>query len=201
MMSRIGSRPDNAIEAAPTRSSLLKALREKKRMSRSQISKMTRLSTYQVEGLEGEGTKNFLRKFFVYVKALGYKAEDVFKLIESDGHEKTAMFLGGMIGKPVSEMAFEEGVKLLTYLRWDGCFFGQLQLAPGKRLKKESFPAGDRVFGIVCEGTVLIDTLIKQAVYKKDHFFALPGDLPAELINSDPYSQVSILLYSIEYPR
>ena len=180
---------------------LLKALREQKRISRRQISKLTRLSTYQVEGLEGEGTKNFLNKFFTYVKALGYRAEDVFRLIESDYHGEETLVSAGALGKPLSEVIFEDGVKFLTYLRQSGCYFGQLQLAPGKQLRRGFFPASDRVFGIVCEGTVVIDTMVKQSVHKKDHFFGFAGNIPAEFINGDPYIQTSVLLYLIEYPR
>ena len=181
--------------------SFLKHLREKKKVSRTKLSRLTQLSTYQVEGLEGKGTQNILSKIFLCTKALGYKTNDVLNLIESGYREKEAFCSAGMLGRPRSETLFQDGVKLLNYLQENGSYFGQLQLAVGKSLAREHVPSGDIVLGIVREGTLVIDVLASQSVHKKDQFFVLPGSLPVHFINGDGYAQASALIFSVRHPH
>lgn len=178
---------------------LLRFLREKKKVSRAKLSKLTQLSTYQVEGLEGKCTENMLSRVFLCINALGYNINDVLNLIGTGGQK--SVFPRGIITAPRSEINFKEGVKLLTYFHENGNFLCQLQLAVGKNLGRQNFPAGDIVLGIVLEGTLVIDMLAKQTVYKKDHFFILPGNAPADFINGDSFTQASSLLFSVKFPR
>ena len=181
--------------------SFLKHLREKKKVSRTKLSKLTQLSTYQVEGLEGKGTQSVLSKIFLCTKALGYKTHDIMNLMEFGCREKETVCSKGMIGKPRSETIFQEGVKLLNYMQENGNYLGQLQLGVGKSLKREHFPTGDIVFGIVREGTLVVDILVTQSVHKKDQFFVLPGGLPAQFSNGDNYTQLSALIFSVSHPQ
>ncbi len=194
-------RSKKSVGGSATEAPLLKLLREKKKISRTKISKLTQLSTYQVEGLEGKNTQNQIDKIILYIRALGYKVDGVLSLMESGFHETEAKFPRGVLGKPKSETSFQDGVKLLTYLQEKGNFFGQLQLAVGKSMARECFPISDVVLGIVREGTLVIDTFVKQTVHKKDHFFVFPGYLPAEFINGDSFTQASALLFSVKYPH
>ncbi len=186
------------LEETPDNASLLKLLREKKKISRSELSKRTQLTTYQVEGLEGKGAENLLLRILSCVKALGYKADDVLRLIEY-GSGKYSLGEKGTLEKPQHETNFREGVKLLTYFQETGSFFGQLRLAPGKNLNKKQLPPSDIVFGIMYEGVLLIDLLVKQTVYKKNQFFVLPANLPIEFLNPDAYAQTSVLLFCIKF--
>ena len=188
---------DKATDGVP----LLKFLREKKKLSRMELSRLTRLSTYQVEGLEGKGAQSHLARVFLYIKALGYKVEDVVNLMESGFEQKESAFLRGILGKPLHETNFETGIKLLTYLEENGNFLGQLELGVGKVLGKGNFPAGDVLLGVVREGTLVIDLLAKQTVHKKNHFFLFPGSMPVEFSNGDNVCQVSALLFCVTYPR
>ena len=192
-------RTEKTIEEAGAKVPLLKMLREKKKISRTKLSKLTQLSTYQVEGLEGKGAQSLLSRTFLYINALGYNINDVLSLI--DAREKQTVFPRGTLMAPRCETNFREGVKFLTYLQENGLFFGQLQLAVGKGLGRENFPAGDIVLGLVREGTLVIDMLMKQTVYKKDHFFVLPGRLSADCVNGDSFVPVSALIFSIKYPN
>ena len=103
-------------ENPPVNTTTLKILREKKKISRAKISKLTSLSVYQVEGLEGKGVQNQIDKIMLYVRALGYKADDVLNLMDSGCRSTEERHARGMLGTPKSETSFEEGVKLLTYM-------------------------------------------------------------------------------------
>lgn len=181
--------------------SLLKRLRQKKKLSRSELSRRTQLSTYQVEGLEGAGTKKFLRRILMYVQALGYKAEEVIHLMASDCLQKEEALVSGTLGKAKEETTFNAGVKLLIYAEKGGCILCQLDMKSNNAWPRESLPPANLVFGIVREGTLVIHMLAKQAVYKKDHFFVFPGNLPVELQNNDPYAPVLALLFFVKYPQ
>ena len=187
------------LKEAKVEAPLLKVLREKKKFSRTKISKLTQLTTYQVEGLEGKTTENLLSRTFLYINALGYNVNDVLRMI--DLGEKRSIFPKGTLTNPRSETNFGEGVKFLTYFYENGSLFGQLQLAVGKNLGRENFQAADMVLGIVREGTLVIDMIAKQTVHKKDHFFVLPGNTPVDFLNGDSFTQVSALLFSVKFPR
>ena len=189
-----------AVDGTNGNGSLLKLLREKKKVSRTEVSRLTQLSTYQVEGLEGRGSQSHLAKIFLYIKALGYKVEDVFNLIESSLHQKEGKLQRGVLGSPLHEIEFERGVKLSTCVETNGTCFGQLQLAAGKTLMRRSLPMGDAILIVVQEGTLIFDALTKETVYKKNHFLVLPGNLPAELSNGDSFVQLSALLFCINSP-
>ena len=191
--------PKKAVERSNSEASFLKALRQKKKVSRTKLSKLTQLSPYQVEGLEGRNTQSLLSRAFLCINALGYTIHDVLHLIDSGG--KHSAFLKGTLSTPRSETNFAEGVKFLNYLDENGNFFGQLQLEVGKKLGRENFPNGDLVFGIVREGTLVIDMLTKQTVHKKDHFFILPGKSPVDFLNGDSFVRVCVLIFSVRYPH
>jgi hypothetical protein len=182
-------------------SPVLKVLRERRKVSRTQLSNLTQLSTYQVEGLEGKGTQNQLDKVILYIKALGYRVDDVLNLMDSGLHETEVKFPRGALGKPRSETSFQEGIKLSTYLNLRGNFLGLLELAVGKKLGVDNIPESDLVLGIVREGILVIDIFVKQTVYKKDSFFILPGNLAAEFLNGDSFTRTSILLFTVKHPR
>ncbi len=182
------------------RASLLKFLREKKKISRTQLSRLTQLSTYQVEGLEGKGAQNLLDKFFSCTQALGYRPGDVSNVMAS-AYRKTGTGISkGILTKPLSETNFHNGAKISTYVHGKESFFGLLELGVGKNISMQQVHSGDVMFGIIREGTLVIDHLVNQTVHKKDHFFILPGILPAKFINGDSFVQVSILLFSIVHP-
>ena len=179
--------------------SLLKQLREKKKISRTELSKRTRLSTYQIEGLEGLNTQSFLVRIFSYLKGLGYKSGDFARMIESGNRLDFVSRLRGSLLDPLSETVFREGVKLFTYLEENELFLGSIQLATGQSLKREKIRAG-MIIGIVREGVLVIDFLVKQAVYKKDHFFIFPENCPFEFVNGDSFSSTTVLILSIAHP-
>ena len=181
--------------------SLLKVLREKKRISRTELSKRTKLSTYQVEGLEGKGASSLLSKIFLCTQALGYKTQDILSLMDSEHHGSRAAIVRGSLDAPQSEMVFREGVKMLTYHQGSSSFFGQIQIKSGQSINRSSLPAGDVVLGVVQEGALVLDVLLKQMVYKKDQFFLFAGGLPVEFLNADIYTQVSALLFILKYPQ
>ena len=114
-----------AVEGLTAEVSLLKRLREKKKVSRTKLSRLTQLSTYQVEGLEGRSTQNQIDRILLYIKALGYKVDDVLNLIDLGFHDQEAIYPTGTLAKPQSETCFQEGAKVMTYLHQNGNFFGQ----------------------------------------------------------------------------
>lgn len=192
--------PNKPPEEGGDKASLIKLLREKKRISRMELSRITRLSTYQVEGLEGKGTQNLLDRIFLCVKALGYQTQDIFHLIESTGKSHPKL-IKGALAKPYSETTFNGNVKLMTYYQKEGSFFGLLVLGGGKSFKIENLPVGDIIFGLVREGTLVMDIMLEPTVHKKDNFFVLPGSLSVELANADNYSPTSILIFSFKHLR
>ena len=109
--------PKNNGKKPEPKCSLLKNLREKKKVSRTRLSKLTNLSTYQVEGLEGPSAQNLMERLLICTKALGYKTDDILRMMER-GNE--ASFLKGTIGKSLFEKVFQEGAKLNMYLDQDG---------------------------------------------------------------------------------
>jgi len=189
-----------AIKKKENQASLLKLLREKKKVSRMQLSRLAQLSTYQVEGLEGKGTQSLLDKFFSCTHALGYKTSDVLKVMEFSHRRAGTDILKGSLGKPLSETNFCDGAKISTYLNSKGNFLGLLQLGVSKNIAMRQVHSGDIVFGVVREGTLVIDHLINQTVHKKDQFFVLPGSVPVRFLNGDSFIQVSTLILSIAYP-
>ena len=194
----LDSSPRKVIESNGDEACLLKLLREKKKLSRTKLSKLSQLSTYQVEGLEGKGTQNLLDKLFLYIHALDYKVEDVMNLMEPQVEDK---FLRGSFLIPVSETNFKEGIKFSTYLSQSDKHILQLQLGPSQSLKREFFHECDMVMGIVREGTLVIDISVKQMVYKKEQFFIFPGSLKFNFLNGDVHTHVSTLLFFLKYPR
>jgi hypothetical protein len=70
-------------QSSPSPQPLLKHLREKKKISRISVSKITQLSTYQVEGLEGQSTQKIIGRVLLYIKALGYKPNDLIHFMEN----------------------------------------------------------------------------------------------------------------------
>ncbi len=191
---------NRSVKALEKRASLLKLLREKKKISRTQLSRLTQLSPYQVEGLEGKGAQSLLDKFFSCTHALGYGAGDVLNLMQSSHRKALPDILKGTLGKPLSETSFQDGAKISTYLHSKDNFFGLLQLGVGKAITMQQIHRGDTVFGIVREGTLVIDHLVSQTVHKKDQCFVLSAGLPARFLNGDSFIQVSTLLFSLTYP-
>lgn len=179
------------------KSTVLKVLREKKHISRSRASKLTQLSPYEVEGLEREATQGMISKVLGYIKGLGYKPNELFHLIESGDSAESFLKARGSLQLSINEVLFKEGVKLLTYLDQNGYFIGQLQLMPVKNIGRDKIPAGDLIMGIVREGTLMIDMLVQQIVFKKDQFFVLPGSSPFEFVNTDGNAPSSTLIFSI----
>ncbi len=185
-------------KTAPSAPSFLRILRERRKVSRIELSKRTKLSAYQVEGLEGKSTENLMSRLLVCVNALGYKIDDLLDLIENHARQKDIICSKGTLGKPGSEIMLQDGGKLLIYIESEDTFMGQLQLAPGKRLGREKLPITDMVLGIVREGTLFIDALTSQSIHKKDQYFILQGNVPFEFVNACPYTQASILLFALK---
>jgi transcriptional regulator with XRE-family HTH domain len=189
---------EEVIVTKNSKSSLLKTLREKKRISRSHLSKLTRLSTYQIEGVEGKNTENILNRFLACAKALGYKPGDILSAMDQKGGPA---FLKGAIGKPLHEKNLGAGIKLSSYLSQHDNFLGLLELEGGRSLEMGRLYVGDIVFGIVWEGTLVIDLFAKQSVYKKDTFFIFPGKLPVKFLNEDGLMRITaVLLFSAKFP-
>ena len=190
-----------SVKKSLPKSSLLKTLREKKNLSRNQVANRTHFSVYQVEGLEGQGTENVLNRFLTYTTALGYKTDDILKLILQASQGSDPTHLKGTIGKALFEKTFEDGVKLHTYLEKDGIFLGLLELSMGHSIYLKQIHAGDLVLGIIREGILTVDFLTSQAIHKKDSFFVLPGSVPARFLNEDGLLRTaSILLFSAKFP-
>lgn len=184
------------VETGSDQIPILKSLRERKKISRAKLSKLTQLTPYQVEGLEGERNESALNKTCVYIKALGFNVGEILHLINSA--DKKSEFPKGTLAAPLSETSFSDGIKFLTYHQDENNHFCRLQLAVGKSLERTKFPESSTVFGIVREGTLVIDTLVKETIHKKDHFFILPGNLPVNFINGDSFIQTSALLFFIK---
>ena len=195
------SHPSHTGKKVDREVSLLKQLRERKKISRTQLSKMTQLSAYQVEGLEGKGAGDLLSKFFSCTSALGYEPGDIMGMMGLVYKGNEPAFLRGSLNKPLFETTFQDGVRLITFLNANDNVLSMLELAPGKDGGIEHLPAGDIVFGIVREGTLVIDLLLKETVYKKDSFFILPGVFPVKFLNTDRYVPASVLIFSIKYPK
>ncbi len=177
-------------------SSFLKALREKKNLSQAEIAKRLQLTRYQIQSLEGHSSLKILERFFLYAHALGYKTEDIADLMAVICGKNEFRIERGMIEQPVSESIIGEGVKIVTYQKaGKGNFFIQLFLGVGRGLGKGHFPAQGTLFGIVREGTLVIDQLTKEEIFKKDHFFFLPSSISFELWNRNN-CPASILLIS-----
>ena len=181
--------------------SFLKKLRETRKISRRELSRRTRLSTYQIEGLEGHGTQSFFGRVLLYMKALGYKSNDFIRLMEFENYADFISHPRGSLSEPRSEILFKDGVKLFTYLEESGFFLGELHLAKGKSLEREKIRASGLMVGIVREGTLVVDMFIKQFVYKKDYFFIFPEHFPFEFVNADSFSSTAVLIFSTPYPR
>ena len=178
--------------------SFLRVMRERRKMSRTELSKRTKLSAYQVEGLEGKNTENLLSRLRLCVEALGYKLNDLLNLMDVSCQNDICS--KGTLGKPHSETIIEDGVKWQSYAEDQSIFLSHLQLAKGKSIGKEKFPATDVIFGLIREGTLLVDMLTHQIVYKKDQFFIMRKDSSFKLVNACPYTEVSVLLFALRHP-
>jgi hypothetical protein len=183
------------------KTSLLKTLRERKKLSRGEIARRTRLSTYQVEGLEGQNTEKLLGKFLTCTTAMGYKTLDVLTMMAGSLQDGKSDFPKGTIGRSLSEKIFQGGVKLHTYLDRDGYFLGLLEVQMGHSIEMEKIYTGDLTLGIVREGILTVDFMTNQTAHKKDGFFILPGKIPIKFINEDGYLRTAaVLLFSVKFP-
>lgn len=187
--------------ASDTKVSLLKILREKKNMSRADLSRLVPLSTYQIEGLEDGNGQGFFHKFLNCTRALGYRTSDVLLMLAKVCESEDFDLLKGVLGKPSHSVRFENGARIHKYISQSENFFGLLELEKNHAIEMAQIHPGDVILGIVREGTLVVDSAGNISVHKKDSFFILPGRIPATFLNEDSYVRTAdVLIFSVKYP-
>ncbi len=184
-------------------SSILKVLREKKNLTQAQLARILQTSRKKLHTIESKSTDQIkLGEMQSFAKALGYNLKSVLPLALQFLSHESAGVKKILLDRPVQETVLGEGAKMQVFLSdTKHLFIGVLLLEPQRSVMRDQLPLQDLVFGIVHEGTLLIDTLgVREQVIKSRQVFYFDEDFPAEFCNTDHYNKLSVLCFSVLLP-
>jgi transcriptional regulator with XRE-family HTH domain len=182
------------------RPSFLRMLREKNLMSQEELGKRIGASRKQILRIEQKNPhKLLMEEIVLFTKGLGYRLSDVIQLLEA-GRNDDFWVLKRSMEEPKTIVSFGEGRELRTLISGpEGDWAGLVNLDPRKSLSCNELPIGELVWGIVFKGTLLLDALGVEKVFKEKDCFRFKGSIPFQICNTDSFYKLSIFLFSISF--
>ena len=175
----------------------LRTLREKRMISQTQLAARAQISRREVQGIESKAFGELkVRDIRLFASGLGVDPAELMKFIEAGG-QKDFGISRCSLDQPLLSTRFSKGSELFSFVeKGSGEFIGILQLDVNSSISRESLFFQDFLFGMVLKGTLLLDNMGLERVFKERSCFCIRRHVPFTLQNNDSLNGVSLLLFS-----